>query len=179
MQGEVEEVSVGCAAGRSPGLAAAACNGAGGAARPGMVGTSELALRCLFYRLGAHRATLRRARGGRKCRPRVEAGRRSGSTGRARRGERGARHASGVGSQAPRAGCGLRAHGLGKMRGLGMRGLGTRAWARTSRRRVVRGCARAGATSRSSVTRCGAGEFDQDLLPKFELKCTEQCIPKL
>jgi hypothetical protein len=111
----VEEVSVGCAAGRNPGLAAAAFNGVGGAARPGMAGMHELALQCLFYRLGAHRATLRRVRGGRKGRPRVEAGRHAGSTGRARCGERGARHASGVGSQAPRAGCILRARGLGKM----------------------------------------------------------------
>jgi hypothetical protein len=174
MQGEVEEVSVGCAAGRNPGLAATAFNGAGGAVRPGMAGMRELALRCLFYRLGAHRATLMRARGGRKGRPRVEARRHAGSTGRARRGERDARHASSVGSQAPRAGCGLGERGLGKTRGLGMRGLETRAWARTSRRRVARGCTRAGATSRSSVTCCGAGEFNQDLLPKFELKGTEQ-----
>jgi hypothetical protein len=114
MQGEVEEVSVGCAADWNPGLAVVAFNGTGGAAQPGMVGTRELALRCLFYRLSAHRATLRGAKGGRKGRPRVEAGRRAGSTGRARRGERGARHGSGVGSQAPRDGCGLGARGLGK-----------------------------------------------------------------
>jgi hypothetical protein len=30
------------------------------------------------------------------------------------------------------------------------------------------------ATSRSSATRCGVARFDQDLLQKFELKCTEQ-----
>jgi hypothetical protein len=40
-------------------------------------------------------------------------------------------------------------------------------------RRSARGQTGAGATSRSSATRCGAGYFDHVLLPKFELKCTE------